>query len=514
MSAMDHGQLYSRRPRVVLADDDDAFRYTIHLIIEKECDIVGEAADGAVAVKIADELRPDVVLLDISMPEMSGLEAARLIRQQLPDVRVIIVSSQAEPACIAEAFRIGAHGYVVKESATSQLPSAIRKALAQSRQAHNLKTQAAADSVARGRYTMVPLQEALTYAQRIVDTVREPMLVLDETLHVRTVSRAFCGVFGVSREDAEGQFIYDLGNGQWDIPALRTLLERVTKEGKDFQDFEVAHDFPQLGRRVMLINARKLSAEENDPPLVLMAIEDITEHKRIHEELVRSNEDLQRFAYVTAHDLRSPLNAALNLSQLLASRTREKLDEQEREMLRVSRASLERLKALVDDILSFSEMGNAPQQRSLISLEDPLQLALANLQHHIEHDGASITIGSLPEVRSDRTQMVMVFQNLIGNALKYRRAEAPHIRVEAVEEGSEWRISVADNGQGFEAKHASAIFEPFKRLHGKNIKGSGIGLATCKRIVERSGGRIWAESVPGRGSTFFFTVPVGPEGVG
>jgi len=353
------------------------------------------------------------------------------------------------------------------------------------------------------------LQAALAYAQSIVDTVREPMLVLDGTLHVRTASRAFYGVFGVAREDTEGRFVYDLGNGQWNIPALRILLEGVMKDGKEFRDFEVTHNFPQLGLRVMLINARKLWTEENDSLLVLMAIEDVTERKRIHEELVRSNENLQRFAYTAAHDLRTPVNSALNLSQLLAIRTEEKLDEEEREMLRTSIASLQRLHTLMEDILAFSEMGNAPQQRSLISLDYPLQLALANLKHHIEYNGARITVGSLPEVQSDRTQMVMVFQNLIGNAIKYRRAEAPQIHVEAMQDGSDWRISVADNGQGFEAEHASAIFEPFKRLHGKNIKGSGIGLATCKRIVERSGGRIWAESAPGRGSTFFFTVPAG-----
>jgi PAS domain S-box-containing protein len=363
------------------------------------------------------------------------------------------------------------------------------------------------------RGTVATLRQALAYAQSIIDTVREPMLVIDGTLHIRTASRAFYGVFGVCPEDTEGQFIYDLGNRQWDIPALRALLEGVTKEGKDVHDFEVTHEFPQLGRRVMLINARRLWTEENDSLLVLMAIEDVTERKRIHDELVRSNEDLQRFAYVAAHDLRTPLNSALNLSQLLARRTEEKLDKQDREMLQTSIASLERLNALMNDILTFSEMGNVPQQWRLISLDDPLQLALANLKHHIDQAGASITIGSLPEVRSDRTQMVMVFQNLIGNAIKYRRAEAeaPHIRIEAVQEGSNWRISVADNGQGSEAEYASAIFEPFKRLHGKNIKGSGIGLAICKRIVERSGGRIWAESVPGQASTFFFTVPVGPE---
>ena len=353
--------------------------------------------------------------------------------------------------------------------------------------------------------------KALEYAQSIVDTVREPLLVLDGTLHIRTASRAFNSTFGVSREETEGRHIYELGNGQWNIPTLRKLLEEVTSEGRDFQDFEVTHDFPALGRRVMLINARKLWTEEHNSLLVLVAIEDVTERKRMHEELVRSNEGLQRFAYTAAHDLRSPLNTALNFSQLLSRRTEQKLDEPEKEILRTTIGSLERLNALMEGILTFSEMGSAPQQLTVISLKYPLQIAIDNLKHHIENTGLSITIGTLPEVPSDRTQMVMVFQNLIGNALKYRRAEAPEISIEAVRDDSHWRISVADNGQGFDAKYASDIFEPFKRLHGTNIKGSGIGLATCKRIVERSGGRIWAESLPGQGSTFFFTIPAQSE---
>jgi PAS domain S-box-containing protein len=379
------------------------------------------------------------------------------------------------------------------------------------RQVNDGKIGAADSATQINMKTVTTLREALAYAQSIVDTVREPMLVLDGTLHIRTASRTFYDVFGVSREDTEEHFIYDLGNGQWNIPALRTLIEGVMQDGKEFRDFEVTHDFPQLGRRVMLINARKLWTKESDSLLVLMAIEDVTERKRIHDELVRSNEDLQRFAYVAAHDLRSPLHAALNLSRLLAKNTAQKLDEEEREMLGNSIASLERLNALMNDILTFAELGNAPQQLKLISLDHPLQLALANLKYHIEQQGASITIGSLPEVRGDRTQLVMVFQNLIGNALKYRREEPPNIRIDAVQEDGDWRIAVADNGEGFAPEHAAAIFEPFKRLHGKNIKGSGIGLATCKRIVERAGGRIWAESVPGQGSTFYFTIPTGPE---
>jgi PAS domain S-box-containing protein len=356
--------------------------------------------------------------------------------------------------------------------------------------------------------TEAGLRAALAYVASIVDTVREPMLVLDGKLRIKTASRAFCHTFGVSREDTEGQFIYELGNGQWNIPALRTMLEEVLPQRKSLQDFEVIHDFPSLGRRIMLLNARKLWREANQTELVLLVVEDVTERKQIQEELVRSNEDLQRFAYVAAHDLRSPLNSALNVSKLLARRVEGKLNEEERDMLIEAINSMERLGGLMQDILAYSEMGNAPQQRTLLPLEEPLKIALANLQHHIGTSGAHVSVGALPKVLADRIQIVMVFQNLIGNALKYRREETPTIRIEAVQDGDDWQVSVKDNGQGFEPEHARGIFEPFKRLHGKKVPGSGIGLATCKRIVTRLGGRIWAESTPGEGSTFFFTLPV------
>jgi light-regulated signal transduction histidine kinase (bacteriophytochrome) len=260
----------------------------------------------------------------------------------------------------------------------------------------------------------------------------------------------------------------------------------------------------------MLLNARKLWAEAAETNLILLAIEDITERKRIADELVRSNEDLQRFAYVAAHDLRTPLNAALHLAQLLAKRVEARLDEKEREMLQNSIQSMERLGRLMNDLLAYSETGNVPQQCTLVWLDEPVRIALANLQHHIEASGATITVSELPSVETDRTQTAMLFQNLIANAIKYRRNNCPlRISIEAAQLGTHCLVSVTDNGQGFKAEYAAYIFEPFKRLHGTEIKGSGIGLATCKRIVERWGGRIWAESVPAQGSTFFFTIPAG-----
>jgi PAS domain S-box-containing protein len=352
------------------------------------------------------------------------------------------------------------------------------------------------------------LREALLYLESIVDTVREPMLVLDRKLRVRTASRAFYQTFRVSKEETEGQFINDLGDGQWDIPALRRLLEDVLRTDKSFRDFEVAHDFPTLGRRVMLLNARKLWRAGNHSELVLLAIEDVSERKRLEDELVRSNEDMQRFAYVAAHDLRSPLNSALKLCTLAARRLEGAVGGEEAHLLSMSVENLERLRRLMEDILSYSEVANAPQQRTFVPLDEPLRIALLNLEHHIKESAAEVTSGPLPKVPADRTQMVMVFQNLVGNAIKYRRkGEVPRIRIEGVREDGFWKMSVSDNGEGFEPAYAGSIFEPFKRLHGKDVPGSGIGLATCKRVIERLGGRIWPESVRGQGSTFYFTLP-------
>ena len=259
----------------------------------------------------------------------------------------------------------------------------------------------------------------------------------------------------------------------------------------------------------MLLNARKLFRASNNTEHILLAIEDITERKRILDELVRSNEDLQRFAYVAAHDLRSPLNSGLSLLQLLARQRKSGFDERHAQMLDHAITNFTRLGELMEAILAYSAAENAPQRPTVIRLEEPLQIALQNLQHHIQSAGATIEARALPSLSADRTQMVMVFQNLIGNAIKYRREEPPVIVIDATNIDGKWQVTVRDNGVGFEQEYATQIFEPFRRLNRGGIPGSGIGLATCKRIIERLGGKIWAESAPGKGSAFYFTLPAG-----
>lgn len=350
------------------------------------------------------------------------------------------------------------------------------------------------------------MQEMIAYTQSIVDTVREPLVVLDGELRVVTASRSFYRVFAVDPQNTISKFIYDLGDGQWNIPKLRALLEEVLPQQKAFDDFVVDHEFPSIGRRVMLLNARKLWGAGNHAEHVLLAFEDVTERKRISDELIDSNEQLQAFAYVAAHDLRSPLNSGLALLELVARRAGNKLGAEESASLDLAIQSFQRLGSLMEDILQYSTAANAPQRLLPVDLKAPLQAALANLSHHIAANQAVIEFTELPTVQADRSQMIIVFQNILGNAIKYRRAESPRISVSADQNGEFWRISITDNGQGFNPAHRATIFEPFRRLHAQNIPGSGIGLATSKQIIERLGGKIWADSEEGVGSTFHFTL--------
>jgi chemotaxis family two-component system sensor kinase Cph1 len=333
--------------------------------------------------------------------------------------------------------------------------------------------------------------------------------VLDGNLRVATASGAFYQTFGVSPEGTLHRFIYDLGDGEWNVPTLRVLLEEVLTQHKTFQDFEIVHTFSKIGRKVMLLNARKLLHDSSNSEHILLAIEDVTERKRISDELVRSNEDLQRFAYVAAHDLRSPLNSGLTLLHLLARQRNNTWAAGDAQLLDLAIANFMRLGELMEAILAYSAAENAPHSYAAITLEEPLQIAVQNLQHHIDQAGATIDIRALPSVRTDRTQMVMVFQNLIGNAIKYRSDQPPVIVIEAAEMAGGWQVTVTDNGLGFEQEYAAQVFEPFRRLQGAAIPGSGIGLATCKRIIERLSGKIWAASAPGKGSAFSFTLPLG-----
>ena len=242
---------------------------------------------------------------------------------------------------------------------------------------------------------------------------------------------------------------------------------------------------------------------------------DITERKQAEEalarrteELARSNTELEQFAYIASHDLQEPLRMVAGYVQLLARRYQGKLDSDADEFIAFAVDGATRMQALIDDLLDYSRVGTRAKKIEPTDCEAVLDGALSDLERAVEETGAVVTHDPLPRVMADEIQLGRVFQNLIGNAIKFRGDEPPRIHVSAEEQQNEWRFTVRDNGIGIEPRHHDRIFAVFSRLHGRSAyPGTGMGLAICKRIVERHGGRIWVESELGKSSTFYFTMP-------
>jgi PAS domain S-box-containing protein len=242
---------------------------------------------------------------------------------------------------------------------------------------------------------------------------------------------------------------------------------------------------------------------------------DITEEKRSHEklehlaaELRRSNEDLEQFATVASHDLQEPLRTVINFLALLERRYQGKLDAEADTFIAFAVHGATRMKTLIQDLLAYSKIGTKERARTAINVETPIQLAIENLKLLIVEKQADISVAKMPTVCADSVLLTQIFQNLIGNALKFAGKRPPRIAITARRDGAEWIFSVADNCIGIEARHLERIFVIFQRLHSREeYAGTGIGLALCKRIVEMYGGRIWAESELGKGTTFSFSIP-------
>lgn len=233
----------------------------------------------------------------------------------------------------------------------------------------------------------------------------------------------------------------------------------------------------------------------------------------VNQELQRSNEDLQQFAFAASHDLQEPLRTVTSFVTLLERSAAGKLTDHEQQCLKYIFDGSQRMRALIDDLLSYSQVGQKPASSEAADLNAVLEWVLENLRESVGNSGADIQYTVLPSVSGDEAQLKQVFQNLIANAIKYARPGLkPVIRLDAVKESHNWLVRVRDNGVGIEENYHQIIFAPFKRLHGKEIPGTGIGLAVCRRVIEAHGGKIWVESAVGEGSTFSLTLPAKSEG--
>jgi signal transduction histidine kinase len=358
---------------------------------------------------------------------------------------------------------------------------------------------------------------ALGLLADIVDTVREPLVVLDAAFRVTHANRSFFNTFQVTPEETIGQVIFTLGNGQWDIPPLHTLLRDALPLHAQLDDFDVDHVFPGIGRKVMLLNARLVAPSTGTPRMILLAMEDVTERRRAerqfalqHRELQRSNAALEAFAAVASHDLQEPLRKILAFGERLDASAGSALDADARGYLDRMLNAASRMRSLIADLLLYARVTTRAQPFVPVDLAQLAGEVMADLETAIAEAGATVEVGDLPTIDADPLQMRQLLQNLLSNALKYRNAARPAlVRVDAsATDGGRYVLTVADNGIGFGPQYAERIFGMFERLHGRaEYEGSGIGLAICRSIVEHHGGTISAAGMPEHGATFSVVLP-------
>ncbi len=372
------------------------------------------------------------------------------------------------------------------------------------------------------------LAEIETYAQNIVDTVREPLLMLDPTLRVRSANRAFYQTFQVSPKETEGRLIYELGNGQWDIPALRTLLDDIVPTSSVFNDYELEHDFPTIGRKVMLLNARQLLAG-NHTELLVLAMEDVTERRRIRDLERRFTEGLQEsyqrlqeleklrddLKNMIVHDLRTPLTSVIAGMQTLE--TVGELDTLQQEMVGIAISGGETLLGMINDLLEVEKMESGALQLDYIVLDAVALVENASGQVASLAAGKNLRIvkqiaPSLPPFRGDDSKLRRILVNLLGNAIKFTpEGGTLTIDVRLSEDRRFLLFSVSDTGEGIPTESFDRIFEKFGQVasrQGGRTMSTGLGLTFCKLAVEAHGGRIGVASASGEGSTFTFTLPL------
>lgn len=471
------GMTEVRRPvRVLVADDTPTVRLLLRRALEmsKLFEVIGEAADGSQAVEEAASLQPDMVLLDLSMPVLSGMDAIPRIRQEAPGARIVVLSAFGPDGQGARAREAGATAFLEKDLRPGQLVARL----------HEIWTSASPEPAPEEA-----APEPATYRQAW-DRAPVAMALVEPGGRLLQVNRAWLRLTGRPSDDPAASHLADLvhpGDRQAVAAGASAVEVRLARPD---------------GRTVWTSISWDAGA-----PLVTMV--DITDSKRALHEAARSNAELSSFAYLAAHELKAPLQAISGFGALLQKVHAPQLDDNGRECVAWIVDGASRMNSLIEDLLAYCAVDGADAAMAPVSLEDVLADALNQLKAEIAGREAVIESGPLPVVTGDPAQLVQLVQNLLANALKFvEPAQVPRVAVSAEREGPSWVITVADNGIGVAEPARERIFGMFERLHPRDrYTGTGIGLAICQRIIDRRGGTIWVEANPGGGSRFRFRIP-------
>ncbi len=500
------------RVRVLLVDDSPQNLVSLEAALGGLGQELVLAQSGTEALRYLLDNDFAVILLDVKMPEMDGFQTAELIRgrKRSRNTPILFLTAYKSDEHLFRGYYLGAVDFLFKPIVPEILRSKVAVFVELSRNAALLRKQAEV------------LGKAELKFRSLLEAAPDAMIISSGDGEISLVNSQVELMFGFERTEIIGRSILSLVP-EWSGLSLASTHRELTARCKDGKEFPVE------------ISLSPLQAEEG--LLVISAIRDITQ-RRINENQIRelnvrleqrvtertqellesnealrqSNEDLNQFAFVATHDLQEPLRTVSLYSQILEKRYGNRLDEKAHQHISLIVDGAQRMETLLRDLLAYSRLGSSTEgPPAAVDCAVVMERVLLNLQASINESDASVSVGTLPTVEAHEIRLVQLFQNLVGNAIKYRGRDLPRIQISAQRRDGNWLFSVRDNGIGIKPEYAKQIFGIFKRLHGNNYRGTGIGLAICQRIVEGYGGRIWVESEPGKGSVFQFTLPAEPQ---
>jgi len=364
------------------------------------------------------------------------------------------------------------------------------------------------------------IRNALAYTESIVDAIREPLVILDEHKRLKTANLAFYNTFKIPIVESKDISFYEIGNGQWNIPPLRKLLEKIIPFNTQFQDFEVELEFPGIGSKVMLLNSRRLKLA--GPDMILLAIEDITERKQLeefrleNERLINVNKTRSEFLMIMSHELRTPLTSVIGFSILLQGKTHGELNEEQTFFVDTILKSSKHLLDLINNFLELAKMEAGKQEIIFeeVSVPDTINEILEMIKDNARERDIILRKEFDPEILSiqiDRMAFKQMLFNLLSNAIKFSNKEGGIITISTKKENDMAKISVDDTGIGIKEEDLPRLFKMFEQLDSgisRKYEGTGLGLAITKKLVEMHGGKIWVESKYGQGSKFILLLPI------
>jgi PAS domain S-box-containing protein len=438
---------------------------------------------------------------ECSSPDCGALHALGQVNERSLDIPFVVLGEAVKEASPTRCVRNGAAEYLLKDRLAGLGPAIARALMEKVLRAQKVRAEA-------------ELSRSKEYYRRLVETVKAIPWELDPAdWHFTYIGPQVTRLLGYTTRNGCLHEDWIAKIHPVDRPQVTQALQAALVPGRD-QDFVhrlLAADGSTVWMRSIVASLSRGAA----PSLLHGFTVDITAAKRAEqalarraEELGRSNKDLEDFAYVASHDLQEPLRMVSSYAELLADRYMGRLDPDADEFIGFITEGVGRMQVLIRDLLAYSRVGTSGRDFVSTESEAVFAKALENLRAAVLESGATVSHDALPVVKADPGQLSQVFQNLIGNSIKFRRADPPEVSVSARESDAEWVFSVADNGIGIESQYYEGIFNLFHRLHTtQEYGGTGIGLTVCKKIVERHGGRIWVESEVGKGSTFHFTIP-------